>query len=237
MHRSPRTTLAPIRDHADLDHALRSLHDSLAVLGRGVEPDLARHLAEVERIAVYARLRLPGTLPVLCRELQTRLWEVACLELPASVEDLDVFLQLLARIELAASKGAPIVSRPDPAPPSRNAPSRPVAGRLRVVPQAGGFELAIPDTEDAEELDRLLEDLTLLAELTPRASEWRVDFSRLRRIPLALVAHLIDLRRADGSSPRRVRLSGLDRGLRSPALARLLEQHFGDGASSPELAH
>jgi len=227
MNLPPQAALAPIRSHTELYAAIQSLHHSLRVIDRGIEPDLGRHLLEVARIAEFGRLRSPGALPLLCRELETRLWELSCCELPASVEDYDVFLQLLARIELAAHEGgdatAPIFAEPLPAERRSKAPRR----RLSTRPHDGGFELCVPDSANGAELDQLLEDMTVLWEITPKSADWSIDCSHLRRVPLALLAHLIDLRLQDGERPRRMRISGLEQCSRSSQLTELLTAHFG----------
>lgn len=226
MNLPPKAALEPIRSHTELHAAIQSLRHSLRVIDRGVEPDLGLHLAEIARIADFGRLRVPGALPLYCRELETRLWELACCELPASVEDYDVFLQLLAHIELAAHEGgengAPLCAEPLPAERKSKAPRR----RLSARPSEGGFELSVPDSTNAAELDQLLEDLTVLWEITPRAAAWSIDCGSLRRVPLALLAHLIDLRLQDGSKPRRMRIFGLEQCARSSELTALLREHF-----------
>jgi hypothetical protein len=227
MNLPPQAALAPIRSHTELHAAIQSLHHSLRVIHHGIEPDLGRHLLEVARIAEFGRLRSPGALPLLCRELETRLWELACCELPASVQDYDVFLHLLARIELAAHEGsevsAQVCAEPLPAERKSQAPRR----RLSTRPLDNGFALCVPECANSAELDQLLEDLTVLWEITPSSAEWSIDCSRLRRVPLALLAHLIDLRLQDGDHPRRMRISGLERASRSSQLSQLLHEHFG----------
>ncbi|MCA8981330.1 MAG: hypothetical protein H6831_13955 [Planctomycetes bacterium] len=226
MNLPPKAALEPIRSHSELHSAIQSLRHSLRVIDRGVEPDLGLHLAEIARIADFGRLRMPGALPLYCRELETRLWELACCDLPASIEDYDVFLQLLARIELAAHEGAelgaPLTAEPLPSERKAKAPRR----RLSARPERGGFALCVPDSTNTAELDQLLEDLTVLWEITPRSAVWSIDCSRLRRVPLALLAHLIDLRLQDGAKPRRMRISGLEQCARSSELTALLREHF-----------
>lgn len=226
MNLPPKAALEPIRSHSELHAAIQSLRHSLRVIDRGIEPDLGLHLQEIARIADFGRLRVPGALPLYCRELETRLWELACCELPASVEDYDVFLQLLARIELAAHEGGEggVTLDAEPLPPARKskAPRR----RLSARPADGGFELCVPDSTNAAELDQLLEDLTVFWEITPRSAAWSIDCSRLRRVPLALLAHLIDLRLQDGAKPRRMRICGLEQCARSSELTDLLGAHF-----------
>ena len=226
MNTSPRTAVEPIRDRVELLSAIHSLHACLRVIERGVEPDLGRHLAEIARIADFGHVHMPGALPLYCRELEMRLWVLACCALPASVEDLDVFLQLLGRIELSVHRdgaGVP-VETPEPLPAERRTRSR--RGRLCAHPSAHGLELGVPDAEGGAELDRLLEDLTVLWEITHKSNAWTIDCSKLRRVPLALLAHLIDLRLQDGRNPRLMRITGLADSSRSPELSRIVREHF-----------
>ena len=224
---SPRqATRSPIRDHTELVAAIHALRSSLRVLDHGIEPDLAEQLTEVARIAEYGAQRLPGAMVIHCRELETRLWELACCDVPASVGDYDVFLQLLGRIELAAhAGGATHAEVADPLPVLRSVERR--DERLRAIPEGDALRLVIPRLDDASALDDLLEDLTVLWELSPRNVRWTVDCGNARRVPLALLAHLIDLRLLDGRRPRDMRLVGFDQDVRSAELGELLSRHFG----------
>lgn len=227
MNRPDKAQLAPIRSHAELHEAIQDLRHSLRVIDRGIEPDLGQHMTQIARIAEFGAAHVPGALPLYCRELELRLWELACCELPASVEDYDVFLQLLTRIELAAHETSydDVLDSDDPQPsaPKRHSFDR----RLRTRPHAGGFELHVPNADTSAELDLLLEDLTVLWELTPKTAKWSIDCSRLRRVPLALLAHLIDLRLQDGPEPRSMSLFGLESSARSAELNEILRAHFG----------
>lgn len=223
---SPRqATRSPIRDHADLVAAIRALRSSLRILDHGIEPDLAEQLNEVARIAEYGAQRLPGAMVIHCRELETRLWELACCDVPASVGDYDIFLELLGRIELAAhAGGAARPESPDPLPVMRSVEQR--VERLSTRPDGEGLTLTVPRLDDAVALDRLLEDLTVLWEVSPRDVPWTIDCGDAARVPLALLAHLVDLRLLDGRRPRRMRLIGFDHDVRSAELGELLTQHF-----------
>lgn len=79
---------------------------------------------------------------------------------------------------------------------------------LRIREEGEELRVVVPPLDAPGALERVLDDLEGLNVSMRSSQAWRVDCSRLERIPLAFVAALVRMAQGDGDESRRIAVAG-----------------------------